>query len=209
MIPSTLDHLIYAAPDLDAAVAHLEEATGARAYPGGRHPDWGTRNAIFPLGPATYLEVMGPDPERTPGTPPRLFDLATRSVPRLVAWAAKGNDLDALTARARAVGIDLGDARPGQRLRPDGTAITWTLTDPRMPRADGVIPFFIEWSNGAHPGTAGPAALQLLDFHAEHPDPDRILAQLRALGVDLGVRWGPVSALSATLQTPRGIMTLT
>lgn len=207
-IPSSLDHLIFAGPDLDAAVAWVENTTGAKVHPGGRHPDWGTRNAILPLGPTTYLEIMGPDPDRPAGTRPRLFDLDALPGPLLAAWAAKGEDLVQLTARARDAGIDLGAAMPGQRLRPDGTALTWVLTDPTTPRAGGIIPFFIDWPDGSHPGAVAPAAVRLLDFHAEHPDPDHLGARVRALGVELDVRWGPTPALSATLQTPRGILTL-
>ena len=40
-----LDHLIFAAADLDTGVAHIEELTGATAVPGGPHPGVGTHNA--------------------------------------------------------------------------------------------------------------------------------------------------------------------
>jgi Glyoxalase-like domain len=49
----TLDHLVYAAPDLATAVADLEEHLGVRAQAGGKHVGLGTHNALLALCPQT------------------------------------------------------------------------------------------------------------------------------------------------------------
>ncbi len=208
-VPSQLDHLVFAAPDLRDGVARLESLFGARALPGGTHPAWGTRNALFPLSPTTYLEVIGPDPETEPPPRPEIFGLASLTAPRLVTWAARGRDLAALIDRARTHGIELGPALPGRRLRPDGTALAWELTDPLQPRDDGLLPFFIDWLGATHPGAMAPAALELVDMSGAHPDPDRVRNDLWVLGLDLPIGLGPGPALFATLVTPRGTVTLT
>src|SRR5262249_11322359 len=62
-VVSRVDHLAYATPDLEKGVAEIERLLGVRATPGGQHPGRGTRNALVSLGPTSYLEIVGPDPD--------------------------------------------------------------------------------------------------------------------------------------------------
>ena len=206
--PEQLDHLVYAAPDLANAVAELEELLGLPLLPGGRHLAWGTRNAILPLGPGIYLEVIGPDPESTLPHGPALFGIDTLRAPRLVTWAAKGTDLADLSARARSQGVDLGNPAPGSRLRPDGTTVSWEATDPMQLRAGGIVPFFVDWRQGRHPAAVAEADAELLEFSAVHPSPEAVTGQLRALGLALDVSQGQAPGLIATLQTRDGAVEL-
>jgi hypothetical protein len=52
-----VDHVIWAAADLEAATAALEERIGVPAAGGGRHAGIGTHNQVIPLGPG-YVEVL-------------------------------------------------------------------------------------------------------------------------------------------------------
>lgn len=201
---SRVDHLVYAAPALEPAVADLERRFGVRAIPGGRHPDEGTWNAIIPLGPAVYLELVAPDPSQPSPSRPRWFGIDTLPEPRLVTWAAKSSGLEELVVAARRVGLPLGPVRSGSRRRPDGTVLTWRLTDPLTLVADGIVPFFIDWGATPHPAGAAPPDATLVGLRGEHPGGDRIAAQLLHLGVGLEVSLRPEPALIATLETPQG-----
>lgn len=199
-----VDHLIYAAPDLDAGVERLESILGVRAIPGGRHPDYGTRNALLALGPETYLEVLAPDPDGPEPERPRLFGIDRLDVPTLAAWAAKGSDLEGRVEAADRRGVKLGEILLGGRERPDGSVLAWLLTDPHLVLGDGIVPFLIDWGTTESPARAAPKGCTLLGFRAEHPDPARIGAMLSALGVELTVESGRAPALIATIGTARG-----
>jgi hypothetical protein len=193
--PSSLDHLVVAGPDFDAAVRWVEARLGVTLLPGGQHPAWGTRNAILPIGPSCYLEVIG---SLQPGTRPELFGISALTSPMLVTWAAKSEDLALTLVQARALDIDLGARMPGRRVREDGTVLSWELTDPMAQREGGLIPFFINWKNGIHPSGDGHREVELARLDAQHPDPEQLMERLEALGVPLVIQEGPVPHLSAS-----------
>lgn len=203
-----VDHLVYGAPDLDAGVERIEQLLGVRATPGGRHPGGGTRNALLALGPATYLEIIGPDPDQPRPSEPRTFGIDDLTTPRLVAWAAKATSLEQLVQDAKRNGITLGAVSSGSRRTPAGALLAWRYTSPRVVLADGLVPFFIDWGTTTHPARGAASGARLVDLRAEHPDPARVRTVLKKLGLDLPVAPAPAPALVATIDGPRGRLEL-
>lgn len=201
---SKIDHLVYAAPDLAAAIEQVEQLLGVRAVPGGQHPGAGTRNALIGLGDETYLEIIGPDPSQPKPAGPRRFGIDGLRAPRLVTWAAKSNDLEGIIKTAKTYDIDLGQVQPGSRRRPDGALLSWKLTASPGFIAGGVVPFFIDWGQTQHPASTLPKGCTIVDLRGEHPDANRVQAGLSALGLKLRVDTGAAPALIATINTPHG-----
>ena len=129
---ATVDHLVYATPDLKASIDALEKRLGVRAAPGGQHPGRGTRNALIALSPTSYIEIIGPDPEQPKPDLPRQFGIDTLAEGRLVTWAAKSSDLEGTVTRAAGHAVKLGEVLPGSRRRPDGVLLNWRYTNPRV-----------------------------------------------------------------------------
>jgi Glyoxalase-like domain len=203
-ILSHVDHLVYATPDLSHGIAQIERLLGVRASPGGRHPQWGTQNALLALGSASYLEIIAPDPGQLPRAGIRPFGLDRLGSSRLVSWAAKACGLNALRAAAARAGVALGSVLSGTRQRPDGTILSWTLTDLSFVAGDGIVPFFIDWGSSPHPAQAAPVGATLAILHAEHPDADRVREMLRGLDLDLAIAVGPHPALIAEIDCANG-----
>src|SRR5262252_4255891 len=199
-----VDHLVYATPNLNLGIETAEKFFGVRATPGGQHPGLGTRNALIALGPASYLEIIGPDPDQPKPVGPRRFGIDDLKAPRLLTWVAKGKDLDRFAADAKAHAVSLGAVIPGSRKRPDGVVLSWSYTDPSTVLMNRLIPYFIDWGSSPHPSATAAKGVTLLSLRAEHPDADRLRQMLKVLGLDLAVTPGPKPALIATFDSPRG-----
>jgi hypothetical protein len=196
------DHLVYATPDLASGVEKIQQLLGVQATPGGQHPGAGTRNALIALGDASYLEIIGPDPEQPNPKNPRRFGLDHLRASKLVTWAAKGTDLETLTREALRKGIHLGDISPGSRRSPQGVLLAWRVTLTNL--GDGIVPFFIDWGQTPHPARTAARGASLIELRAEHPDAERVQKLLDQLGLELPVKKGLEPALVATIASPRG-----
>ena len=204
-----LDHLVYAVPDLDAAVDWFEVRTGLRPAAGGRHLGLGTRNFLVRLGPASYLEIIGMDVEHPPAPGATVpFGVDRIGAPRLLTWAVHPVELDAAVSQLAAAGADLGAPRAMSRRTPSGALLEWRLATVLPLPSDGVVPFLIDWGSSTHPA-ADPSlpTAPLISFAGTHPDPAAVTAVLSSAGMTLALEAGPVG-LTAVLDTPRGRLTL-
>jgi Glyoxalase-like domain len=200
----TLDHLVFATPDLATGVDRISAVLGVVAVAGGQHPGRGTRNALVRIGPRSYLEIVGPDPDQAPPDRPRWFGIDELTEPRLVGWAAASTDVAGARARARHEGVLLGNVGVGRRTRADGVELEWRFTDPTVVVAGGLVPFLIDWGTSPHPALAAPPGATILDLRAEHPDPPLVERHLRVIGVDMQVSPAAVPALVARFRTQSG-----
>jgi catechol 2,3-dioxygenase-like lactoylglutathione lyase family enzyme len=202
-----IDHLVFAAPDLDEAVALIEERLGVRAAPGGKHVGRGTHNALLSFGGGAYLEIIAPDPEQGEVSIPLPFGLEEKGAPRLATWAAKAPDIERRFEAARAAGYE-GQLLEMSRELPDGTALHWSLAFPPAAIGHGVAPFLIRWEPGPHPSETSPGGCELLELRGDHPDPESLRTLLAAMGVDIALRQAAAPALIATVRCPNGVVEL-
>lgn len=208
MIQPQIDHLVYAVPDLAAAIDAFEADWGVRPAEGGQHPS-GTHNALLSLGGERYLEIIAPDPTR-PDMTELSFGLDDPPAEgKLVAWAAAVNDIDEAVRISRENGFDPGSIGNGGRQKPNGESLSWRSTQwggaGWPPPGDGLIPFLIEWGpETMHPSVDAPHGARLAILRGFHPHIQRIELLLRALGIVIDLELGEEPKLSAVFDTPKG-----
>lgn len=205
-MPHSIDHLIVFTSVRERGMDWVEQRLGVRPVAGGRHPDLGTHNALLGLGPACYLEVMAPDPDALLPMDPAETALGFLTEPRLGTWVLRAEDIE--DRRARAAAFGLGPVRGGHRDNPDGTRVTWRITDPFVFPLGGVVPFLIAWGDTPHPAARLPQGGELTELAVAHPDVDGVRRAFEALGVDLPVTRGERPGLRATIETERGAVSL-
>lgn len=202
--PDEVDHLIYGVPDLEDGMRKIEGLLGVKPVHGGRHPRFGTHNALLSLGETTYLEIIAPDPDLPVPDQGRLFDIDQLERSRLVTWVLRRESIEKTAEKAVSQGLDLGDVREGSREKPDGTVLTWRTTDPYALPLDGAVPFLISWGSTPHPAHAAPDGGELVDLKIIHPAPAAVREALQILGVQVRVENGANMELAARIKTEAG-----
>jgi hypothetical protein len=203
-----VDHIQVGSPNLEAAIDWFEKSAGVRPMVGGRHPGRGTCNALASLGKPQYLELLAPDPEQPNVDTPRLRVFRALQSPRAYGWAAATHDMEATRAAAERASLKFEGPTPGSRKRPDGRVLEWsylTLADDQQ----GLLPFFIQWSpQSLHPSEDSPQGCTLKSLQLISPEPKKLDAILRALGLRADVRQGAAPRLAVSLNTPKGTLEL-
>jgi hypothetical protein len=214
-VSAVLDHLVVAAATLAEGVQWCEALLGVTPGPGGQHPLMGTHNRLFDISseafPQAFFEIIAIDPAAPAPRRARWFGLDTldlRGGPRLLHWVARSSAVDAQSRALRAAGFDIGPAIVASRDTPQGR-LEWCISvrdDGRL-LAGGALPTLIDWGRTPHP-TASMLApgVTLLGLTLRGLTPAAIQA-MGGSGVAHATDAGP--ALSATLDTPRGRVTLT
>lgn len=209
MSATALDHLVVAAPSLEAGVAWCENTLGVSPAAGGRHDLMGTHNRLLKIAseawPDAYLEIIAIDPAAPPPARPRWFGLDGLDLSggaRLVNAVARSTMIDMHRWGLISVGYQPGEPLRLSRATPQGL-LEWQI----LVRPDGGLecggglPSLIQWQ-GRHPAEALPdSGVTLRTLELRGPS-DRARQVLRLRGV--GMRPGPGPALRAVLATPRG-----
>ena len=213
-VPPMLDHILLGCNDLQRGIDFVEQHTGVRAAFGGVHPGRGTQNALLSLGPSVtrdkgrYLEIIAPDPKQTSSN--ELANMLKKlTEPRLVGWAAHPGDIQVFADDLAKAGITAEGPIPGSRKRPDGSILHWKTLHLKDD-ADGLLPFFIEWSvDSTHPSADAPSGCQLLRFELLTPDPAALAKTTTLLKLKVPIAKGTSPQLHAVIKGPERELSLT
>jgi catechol 2,3-dioxygenase-like lactoylglutathione lyase family enzyme len=109
--PLTLDHIVIACGDLDAAQRDYVRLLGREPSWHGRHPTYGTANVLFRLNNC-YIELLAPDTDPEADSDwKRTIESHTQIGPFAIALGT--DDIDATVADSREHGLAAAAAQPG------------------------------------------------------------------------------------------------
>jgi hypothetical protein len=208
-VPPMLDHILLGCNDLQHGIDFVEQHTGVRAAFGGVHPGRGTQNALLSLGTRRYLEIIAPDPQQSASPSELSAKLKKLSEPHLGGWAAHPGDLQVFAADLAKAGIAAEGPTPGSRKRPDGNVLHWKTLNLKDD-ANGLLPFFIEWSaDSPHPSADAPSGCQLLRFELLTPDPAALAKTSAKVMLAAPIAKGSLPQLHAVISGPNGQLDVT
>lgn len=121
-------------------------------------------------------------------------------------WAVRTSRLMSAVEAFRAASLEPGSIIQGKRHTPDGTLLSWSMTDPRARSHDGILPLLIDWEQTTHPGVDA-SGVTLAELRIEHPDPARFAVPFSRFGLP-EVEKAETPAIIATFDTPNGSITL-
>jgi hypothetical protein len=203
-----LDHLLWAAPDLEAGSKLIAQLTGVEPMRGGSHPGFGTCNSLLALDNGIYFEVIAPDPmQDLAGN--RGGRIAAQKRPGLMGFAVRADDLTALRKNAERAGLAVNGPTAMHRSRPDGTRLDWSILYLTHDFYGEAVPFVIDWGRTPHPSQSTPQGCRLRSFTVLHPDPEPLNRLFHQLGLSVAVGRGAHLGFLAILDTPKGEVTLT
>ena len=136
MAVQAIDHLVIMFPDLEIAIRDYTEL-GFTVVPGGSHPT-GTHNALIAFADGAYVELIAFEQKN----PQHRWWEAAQKGGGLIDFCMQTDDLTGDRAAFRKAGVEMQIA-PGERVRPDGYELRWTLAQP-LPPCAFVAPFLIE-----------------------------------------------------------------
>lgn len=219
-----VDHLVVVAASLAQGVQWCEATLGITPGPGGVHALMGTHNRLLSIAtpefPRAYLEIIAINPGATPARPAgarRWFDMDDAALqarvaqhgPQLVHFVASVPDAAEAVQSLHGLDLDRGPLLAASRPTAAGL-LQWQISvrDDGQRLLDGCLPTLIQWG-ATHPADAMAASgVTLLRLHASHPQAALLHKAYGAIGLDSVTLTHGAPRLTATLQTPKGLLEL-
>ena len=209
-----VDHVSYTAEHdgLQATAARLAKVIGVDPVDGGVHPRFGTRNIIFPLADARYVEVV--DCLDHPASDKAPFGQAVKA--RMEAgggwlgWCVRVDDITPIEERLGRPAVE------GNRHRPDGVELRWRQLGIKGLISDPQLPYYVQWEDESlHPSVGASTSVTIEGLQIAG-DPERVKEWLglpadetsSVIDFTFVAPRGTPGLLAVTFQTPEGLVTV-
>lgn len=204
------DHIVYAVPDLEAAINEFEKLSGVRPVFGGYHTTKGTKNALVNLGNECYLEILAIDEDNIAVESPRWMGIDMIKNSQITRWSLKSNQLNQDSEILQKHQPKMGIIQGGQRKTSTDDTLAWEMILPLATPAVELVPFMTDWQHSiVHPTHNLPQQCTLISLSFTHPNPAAIQQVFDKLGIDIMIEKGEKTMIRAKIKSPNGVFEIT
>jgi hypothetical protein len=209
-----LDHIMWACDDLERGSRRLEALTGVSPRYGGVHASGLTHNALVPLGPRCYLEILAPTGPQASGEDAWCRLARGAHEPRVLTYCLRSSrPLSDIAPAAAGLGAKNAKVLSNGRTTPEGVRLNWRWLGPTLEKFGLAFPFFIDWLDSPHPAetlahTGAHSGVQLVRFAVGHPRAEELQRTLVDLGSSIDTYAADNVEFQVALQTPLGAVSL-
>jgi len=200
-----LDHIVFAAADLDKGNEYIGSLLGVTPVQGGTHQGLGTRNSLVSFGDGQYLEIIAPIEENVP--PGSYGDkLQKIETPGLINWVLRSNNLTELvdaTATTKIGLLPIGPV-PTERKTLHGELLNWDLLFLGKHDYGSLLPFFIDWKDCPHPSQSSPSGGALNSLALYSPHAKTLNDTFAEIGISQTFIQSDITKIEAKIETARG-----
>ena len=167
-----LDHVVLAAPELEAAMIEFQEKTGVEPRISGSIKGLGIKTARVSFEGSSFLEISAPDPENG-GPIGNLLRASGLTGLKPFHWAIRNSKAGTLQKECKQIGYT-PDCISMFGAREDGTPRKWEMLYLYGHKLRGMCPFFINWDNSDHPCETMPIVGDLIHVKVSAPADDKV-----------------------------------
>ena len=199
-----IDHIVYAVEDLHRSIEKFVKATGLEVFEGGKHPDWGTHNAIVRIDKHTYLEFLAKDKSAPAIHTQTWMGLDLLDGDKITRWSLASQDVESDKQFLRKYNEELATIIIGSRMTKDNQMLNWLMTAPLPAPEVEAAPFLIDWKKSAHPTNSLPLDCSIKSFTIEHDESEVLKKLLEKLDCAVDVYTAHTTRMTLVLDTPKG-----
>ena len=198
-----IDHLVWYSPILADGERYFTDRMDCAPAYGGVHPGDGTRNSLMSVGETTYVEILARDPAQD-SSASLDRELAGLKGQGLYHWAVGGVDLGGIIDRASRSSYEVSEIVNGGRRLPNGNWLGWRCAGFRNHGFGALVPFFIDWTDCAHPASSAPRGGRFGKIEFFSPQAARLSDLFQTLGLELPVTMRDRPGIVVTLEARGG-----
>lgn len=201
-----LDHFVCSVIGLEKWSADFSHRSGVTPEFSGRHPMFGTHNALVSLDSGMYFELFAEDPNPPVPRKIELPHFKGLKDPQITCWYLRCNDFQLAEKSLSKFSLKTSPVVKGSRIDQNGNLLQFEWVDILDLDSLGfAAPSFIKWLPGVtHPTVTSPKGCMFKKLSVTHKPHKDFSDWLESLQLGIVHQEGEVTKVEVEIDTPKG-----